>query len=110
MYGNEYHIVILISKLHDLMHPAPIILHPDQTSEHTHTVVDVNNIITYCKRCKVVDCELFTLLHRPSDADTMESVEYLMIAIAADLIVIVYETIMKITARYEFWKNTSILR
>ena len=110
MNRDKYHVIILISKLHYLMHPALVILHSHKTAEHTHTIVDMNDVITYSKRSQVIDSELLTLLYRPSDIYTMEPVEDLVVAIAADLVFIINETVMKIALSDEFRENTTILR
>ena len=49
MNRHKDNIIILIGKFHHLMHPALVILHSDKTSEHAHTIINVNYIVTYRK-------------------------------------------------------------
>ena len=110
MYGNKYHIIIPVHKLHHLMHPPLVILHAYKTAEYTYSVVDMDYVIPYRERCKVIDSELLALLDSPSYAYTVEPVEYLMVAVAAYLVLMVDESVMYILFRYELRHYASVLR
>ena len=92
------------------MHPSLIVLHTDETAENPYSVIDMDYIIPYCERRKVIDGKLLALLDRPSDAYAMETVEYLVVAVAADLVLMIDESVMDILPGYEFRKNRIILR
>ena len=64
MYGDEYYIAVLISKFHNLLHPSHIVPHTDKTTENAHSVVYMHNIIPYIESIKVIEGELFALVHR----------------------------------------------
>ena len=79
MNGHEHNIPVLVHQLHYLMHPAFVIPHPDKTAEHPDTVIDVHHIVTYVECSQVVKCQMFALLHCPSDTHPVETVENLMV-------------------------------
>ena len=47
MNRYENGIIILIYKFDNLMHSSLVILHPDKPSEHSHSIIYMDNIITY---------------------------------------------------------------
>ena len=49
MDGNEYDVIVLVCKLHDFMHPSLVVLHAHESSEYAHTVIDVDDVVPYCK-------------------------------------------------------------
>ena len=110
MNGNKYDIIILVHKLHNLMHPSLVILHADKSSEYADSIIYMDYIIPYRKGCQVVQGKLLALFHRSSYADTVETVEYLVVAVAAYLIFMVYESVMDIESGDEFRQYVSVLR
>ena len=91
------------------MHPSLVIPHPDKTAEDTYSIVDMHYIIPYRKRRKVIDGKLFALLDGAPDSHPMEPVENLMVTVAADLVLMVYESIMDIALRNELGHDAGIL-
>ena len=109
MNRDKDDVIILIGQLYDLMHSALVIFHSHKTTEYTHTIIYMDNIITYSKRCKVIDGELLALFHCPSDTYTVEPVEDFVVAITADLVFIINETVMEITSGHELREYSTIL-
>ena len=52
--GHEHHVAVFVGQFHDLLHPVVVILDAHKTSEHAHTVVDMDDIIAYVERTEVV--------------------------------------------------------
>ena len=110
MDGYEHHVAVLIHQLHHLMHPPFVVLHPDKASEYTYTMVDMDHIITYVESGKVIQCKLLALFHRPADTHPVETVENLMVGIAAYFVFMVYEAGVDILPGNEFRNQAFILR
>ena len=110
MYGNKYDVIVLICELHHLMHTSLVVLHPHKSAEYSHTIVDMDYIIPYRKRCKVIDGKLLALVDRPPYAHTMESVEYFMVTVAAYLVFMIYESVVYVAAGNEFRYHSPVLR
>ena len=91
------------------MHPSLVIPHTHQTSENTDSVVNMNYIITYRERCEVIYGKLLALLHSTPDCHPVEPVEDLMVTVAADLVLMIYESVMDIALRNELRHYTGIL-
>ena len=91
------------------MHPSLVILHPDKTAEDTYSVIDMYYIIPYRERSEVIDGQLLALLDRTSDGNPVEPVEDLMVTVTADLILMIYESVMDIALRNELRHYTGIL-
>ena len=49
VHGHKDYVIVLIHKLDHFVHPSLVILHPHQTSEYTHSVIYMYDIIPYCK-------------------------------------------------------------
>ena len=109
MYGNKDHVVIPVHQLDYLMHPSLIILHSYKTAEYTHTIIDMDDVIPYRERCKVIYGQLLALLHASSYGDPVETVEDLMVTVAADLVFMVNESVMKVFLRNEFRHDAPVL-
>ena len=99
MYGNENYIVVLVHEFDYLMHPSFIILHAHQASEYSDTVVDMDNVIPYHEGRKIIQGKLLAFFYGPSNVYPMETVEYFMVAITADLVFMVYESVMDVASR-----------
>ena len=110
MYGDEYYIAVLISEFHNLLHPSHIVPHTDKTSENTHSVVYMHYIVPYVESVKVIQRELFALVHRTPKANPVETVEYFVVGIAANLIFGVNETVVDVAAAYELRYYASVLQ
>ena len=91
MDGNKHNVVVLIYKFNDFVHTPLIVLHPHESAEYSHTVVDVNDVVPYRKRCQVIDCQLLTLLHCATKTYPVKAVENLVVRVDADLVFIVDE-------------------
>ena len=74
MHGHKHDVVVLVCELDHLMHPSTVVLHSDKSSEDSHSIVYMDNVISYRKRSKVIDGKLLALLHGTSDTDPMEPV------------------------------------
>ena len=91
------------------MHPSLVILHSDKTAEDTYSVIYMHYIITYRKRCKVIDGKLLAFIHSSSETYTMKTVEYLMVTVAADFVFMINESVMDVASRYEFRHHSPVL-
>ena len=110
MHGHEHDIPVLISQLHHLVDPAFVITYLDKSSENSDSMVDMHHIVAYIECSKIIDGKLFALVYRPSDTYPVKTVEYLVIRIAAYLILIVDESVMYIFTRTEFRYESPVLR
>ncbi len=109
MDGHENHISVLVCDFHYLLHPSLVVLHPHKTSEHTYSVVDMNHIVSYVEGRQVIEGELFSLFHRPSDGNPLETVENLMVGVAANLVVPVDESLMDVLSFDELRHEASVV-
>ena len=78
------------------MHPSLVVSHPDKPTEHPHTMVDVHDVVPDVERSQIIKCQLLALLNRPPDTHSVETVENLMVRVAADFIVPVDESGMNV--------------
>ncbi len=108
MHGHEHDIIVLVCKLHDLMHPSLVILHAHKSPENADSIIYMHNIVTYGECCQVIYGKLLALFHRTPYAHPVETVENLMVTVAADLVVTVYESVVYIAAWNELRHDTGI--
>ena len=109
MYGNEYHVAVLVGYLHHLGHPALVVALADEASEYAHAVVYMHHVVSYVEGIQVVEGQLLGLLHAAAYAGPVETVEYLVVGIAADLVFGVYETAVDVLPRLEFGQQAAVL-
>ena len=110
MYGNEYGIIVLVRDLDDFMYTPLVVTHPHQTSEYAYSVIYMDHIVSYIEGIKVIYSQLLALLDGTSYAYSLETVEYLMIGIAAYLVLGIDESLMDGLSGNEFWNKTAVLR
>ena len=72
-------------------------------------MVDVHHIIANVYGVEVVDCKLFALLHRTAHRHAVEPVKDFVVRVAADTVLIIYESVMDILPIYEFRHKAPIL-
>ena len=109
MNRDEHHVSVLVHQFHNFMHPPLIIFHPYETAKNSHSMIDVNHVVADVESSKVVQGELLALFHCTADADPVETIEYLMIRIAADLVFMVDESGMDVLSCHEFRNQSLIL-
>ena len=109
VHRDENDVSILVGQFHYFFVAALVVLHPHQASEYTYAVVDVNHVVAYVYGVEVVDCQLLVLLDGTAHLHALETVEYLVVGIAADLVFVVYEAIVNILSRYEFRQQAAVL-
>ena len=96
MDRNEDHVIVPVHQFHNLMDTAFIVRHLHETAENTHTMVDMDDVIADIEGAQVVERQLLGLFHRTTDTHPMEAVEYFVIGIAANPILIVDESRMDV--------------
>ena len=106
MYGYEDHVSVLIYEFYHLLEAAHIILYPHQSTEYSYAVIYVHYVITYVKGCQIVYRELFTLFDRTAKQGPVKTLKYLVIGIAAYLVLTVYESLMYVFPYNEFRQRT----
>ena len=109
MNGYEYDVIVLIGNFHNLVYSSPVIAHSHETSEYSYTVINMYHVIAHIERIQVIESQLLTLFHRPSYRDSVEAVEYLVVGIDADLVVVINETVVQGFSAYEFRQYASAL-
>ena len=66
-------------------------------------------IVSYIEGTEIVESELLALVHGPSETYSVESVENLMVGIAAYFVFRIYETVVNIAFSYKFRDDSSVL-
>ena len=105
MDGDEHHVVVLVHEFHHFVDATLVVGHLHQTAEHTHAMVDMDDVIADVEGAQIIERKLFRLLHRPAETYPVEAVEYFMVGITANLVLIVDETRMDDFPLHEFRKE-----
>ena len=91
------------------MNPSLVIFHADKTTEHSDTMVDMDDIISYVEGIEVIDGELSALFHGSTEFDPLEPVEYLMIGITAYPILSIDEPLVDVGSADESRNMSPVL-
>ena len=70
----------------------------------------MDDVISDVESAQVIESQLFALFNGAPQADPVEAVEYLVVGVAADLVLIVNETPVQILSDDEFGEQTSVPR
>ena len=105
MDRHENHVSPAVKEFHHFVHPAPVVFHLHKTTENTHAVVYMHDIVSHVEGAEVVEGELLGLFHRAADVHAVEAVENLMVRVAAHFVVMVDETGMDVLSLHEFRKE-----
>ena len=92
------------------MDPPLVIPHLHEAAEDADAVVDMDDIIPYVEGIQVVQGQLLGLFHAPADPDAVETVEDFMVAVAADPLLLVDESVVDVPARNELGKRDAVLQ
>ena len=109
MDGNEDHVAVLVGEFNHFLHAAHVVTHPHQASENAHSVVYMDYVIPYVESAQIVESKLLALVNCAPEAHSVESVEYLVIGVAANLVLGVDEAVVDVLPLNELGDEASVL-
>ena len=109
MDGNQYGVIVLVYELDHLMHPSLVVTDTDKPAEDPHSMVYMDDIVSYIERSQVIYGQLLAFLDSTSYGHPMEPVEYLMVGIAAYPVLIVDESGVDVLSGTESRSDPAIL-
>ena len=107
VHGKEDGVIVLEHKFHHLVHTAPVVLHPDQSSENADSVIYMHYVVAYIEGTQFVDGKLFALFDAAAHPHPVEAVEYLVVRIYAATALVVYETVVQVLA-FDHFRHRSL--
>ena len=100
--AHEHHVAVAIDEFHHFFGTAAVVGHAHQSTEGSHAVVDVHNVVAYVEGIQVVKGELLCLFDAPAELYPVETVEDFVVGVAADFVFRVDEAGMDVPAFHEF--------
>ena len=110
MDRHKHHVTVLVSEFHHLLYATHVIPHAHETSEYTHSVVYMHHIIPDIEGAEVIEGQLLALIHGTPQTHPVETVEYLVVGVAAYLVLRVNEPVVDILAGNELRYYAAVLQ